>query len=332
MAVEIKIEEVFEDEEELGCQRFGNEEVRDGFGFIAINYPSNVKNAIVIRSYDRSIEEYTAYIREHNIEQAEIIMPDINFLKECPSLKHLNILPSCNAPQDFDFSPLYEMPEIKSLGCENTYGSSRQYMSKIDYARINGLIDLSVDVNKGTLNYNRVKTLKSMKVGDFKGKNRDLTDLFCSPQLDTLEMIQCGIQSLNGIETSLRMQRLSLCYNRSLSDISALSKVKGTLKDLIITSCPKIEDFSVLGELENLEALELFGSNVLPNLDFLKTMKNLKFFSFNMNVLDGDLTPCLRLPYVSSERNRKHYNLKDKELPKDSFTIEYDNIEEWRYN
>ena len=69
--------------------------------------------------------------------------------------------------------------------------------------------------------------------------------------------------------------------------------VKGTLKALRVENCPKIQDFSVLGELENLELLELAGSNTLPNLDFLKTMKNLKTFTFSMNVLDGNLDPCL---------------------------------------
>lgn len=35
-----------------------------------------------------------------------------------------------------------------------------------------------------------------------------------------------------------------------------------------------------------------------------------------MKVEDGDLTPCLQVPYVHSVKNRKEYNLKDKDLPK----------------
>ena len=106
--------------------------------------------------------------------------------------------------------------------------------------------------------------------------------------------------------------------------------MKKTLKALRIENCPKIEDFSVLGELENLELLELTGSNVLPNLDFIKTMKNLKTFICNMNVLDGDLTPCLNLSYVYVEPIRRHYNLKDADLPKGEYVRGYENIEEWR--
>lgn len=126
------------------------------------------------------------------------------------------------------------------------------------------------------------------------------------------------------------MQCLYLHYNRSLQDISALKKVKRTLRALRIENCPKINDFSVLGELENLELLELSGKNELPSLGFLKKMKNLKTFTFNMNVKDGDLTPCLDLSYVYSEKNRKHYNLKDTELPKAQYVRGNETIEKWR--
>lgn len=34
-----------------------------------------------------------------------------------------------------------------------------------------------------------------------------------------------------------------------------------------------------------------------------------------MNVEDGDLSKCLNVPYVNC-KNRKHYNLKNKDLPK----------------
>jgi hypothetical protein len=86
----------------------------------------------------------------------------------------------------------------------------------------------------------------------------------------------------------------------------------------------------VLGELESLELLELSGNNELPNLNFLKTMKNLKTFVFNVNIKDGDLSQCLKLSYAFSEKNRKHYNLKDSDLPKGQYIRGNETIEEWR--
>ena len=315
----------------------------NGYAFTALTYPFNVHDAIIIKcsgvsdceapQYDipcHTIEDYVAFIKKMGIQKAVIILNNIEFIVMCPSLKFIKIVPSYQASALFNLTPLYEMPEIKLLDCQNRYGSREQYISEIDYSRIHGLIDLSVDVNPKTLNYNKVKTLKSLAAVSFKGENRDLTDLFCSKELDTLRLIQCGVYSLNGIEISRKIQCLYLDYNHSLSDISALSRVKGALKALRIVNCPKIQDFSVLGELENLELLELSGNNTLPNLDFLKTMKSLKTFTFNMNVLDGNLSPCLHLSYVYSAKNRKHYKLKDCELPKGKFTRGNENIEDWR--
>ena len=59
-------------------------------------------------------------------------------------------------------------------------------------------------------------------------------------------------------------------------------------------------------------------------------MKNLKTFIFDMNVLDGDLTPCLGLSYVYSEKNRKHYNVKDKDMPRGKYVRGNEDIELWR--
>lgn len=307
-----------------------SEEIKDGFEFVPMFYPFYRKDAIKVVVDSRALKDYQEYIRKRGLEKAEIVMPDLKILQLCPSLKYLRVWPSYNAPEGFDFSPLYEMPEVKSLNCQNRYGSQEQYISEIDYSKIHGLISLFVDVNEKTLNYNKVETLKSLLVGGFKGNNRDLTDLFNSEKLDTLQLSECGMYSLNGIESSYKMQCLYLYYNRSLKDISALSKVKDTLKALRIENCSKIEDFSVLGELKNLELLELVGSNKLPNLDFIRSMKNLKTFVFDMNVLDGDLTPCLNLSYVYSDKNRKHYNLKDSDLPKGEYVRGNEDIEEWR--
>ena len=300
------------------------------FEFVKMHYPFYKKEAIKIVTGGASFQEYQKFIQENNIELAEIVMPNLDILRSCPSLKHLKITPSFDAPVDFDFSPLYDVSEIVSLNCQNQYGDKGQYISTIDYSKINGLIELFVSFNKGTLNFNRIETLKSLRVGNFKGEKNDISNLFCSKELDTLQLIDCKIQSLNGIEKAPQMQCVYLYYNRMLRDINALNSVKDTLKALRIENCSKIEDFSVLSELENLELLELSGNNTLPSLDFLKSMKNLKTFIFNMNIIDGNLTNCLDLSYVYSEKNRKHYNLKDEDLPKGLYVRGNENIEEWR--
>lgn len=306
------------------------QETKRNFEFVKMHYPFYKRDAIKIVAGEATVQDYQKFIHKNNIELAEIIMPNLEILKVCPTLKHLKITPSYDAPANFDFTPLYDAFEIVSLNCQNQYGDKGQYISKIDYSKINGLIELFVSANRGALNFNRVETLKSLRIGNFKGEKNDISNLFCSKELDTLQLIDCKIQSLNGIEMASHMQCVYLYYNRVLRDINSLNKIKETLKALRIENCSRIEDFSVLSELENLELLELSGNNTLPNLDFLKYMKNLKTFIFNMNVLDGDLIRCLDLSYVYCEKNRKHYNLKDADLPKGLYVRGNEDIEEWR--
>ena len=314
--------------------------LRNGFPFTAITYPANVYDAIVVKypqdvpcfsprinGSSHSLKEQIEFINRHRIEKALIIAENINFITMCPTLKYLRIVPADNAGEGFDYSPLYKMSQIKSLQCSTVYGFREELSTCIDCIQINGLEEIHV-TDSGYKNFNAVETLKGLGLSNYE--KRDMSEAFSSSILDTLSIFQSKIITLEGIQKSQKMQCLYLYYNRSLQDISALKKVKRTLRALRIENCPKINDFSVLGELENLELLELSGSNELPSLSFLKKMKNLKTFLFNMNVKDGDLTPCLDLSYVYSEKNRKHYNLKDCELPKGNYTRGNENIEKWR--
>lgn len=313
---------------------------RKGFVFTSITRPGNIYDGIVIKypqdiscyspvigSSLRSLSEHIEIINRYKIEKALIIAESIDFIAECPTLKHLNIVPAGNVGDEFDYSPLYKMPQIKSLSCATVYGLRNEFSSSIDCSKLCGLEDIHI-INSGYKNYNEIETLKSLGLTGYK--KLDLSEAFSSSILDTLSVFQSKISTLDGIQKSKKMQCLYLYNNRNLQDISVLRNVKNTLKALHIENCPKIDDFSVLSELENVELLRLSGSNELQNLDFIKTMKKLKTFIFNMNVKDGDLTPCLNLSYVFSAKNRKHYNLKDKDLPKIKYVRGNENIEQWR--
>lgn len=301
-----------------------------GVELVALHYPFSNPRAARIIQKDMDIEQYSTFLKYSGINQVELICHDLAFLNHLHFINHLRIKLSSMVTGNVDFTPLYNMPELLSLSCQNAYGPKLNHFAVIDYSKVNGLVDLFVSVNKGTLNFGKVQSLKTLIITRFTGNNYDLTDMFCSTQLDTLEMIQCGVRSLKGIGLSSKMQCVYLSYNRKLKDISALADVRDTLKALRIANCSQIEDFSVLEQLDNLELLELTGSNILPNLAFLRKMKNLKTFVFDMNVLDGDLTPCLGLSYVYSAKNRRHYNLRDIDLPKGRYFRGNEDIEEWR--
>lgn len=308
---------------------------RNGFIFTSVTYPGNVFDAIVIRTdgnplwcpryavSEHSLDAHIDLVNKYSLEKAIVFADSLEFLTQCPSLKHLCIVPTKN----IDVQPLYELPQLKSISFNFINLEKEKFENLIDCFKFKGLLSLVVN-NKALVNYEKISTLKSLSISGLKAN--DLIGQFNSKALDTLMLIQCGVSSLNGLEQSSELHSLYLYHNRKLSDISALSNCKKTLKKLRISSCPAIKDFSVLEVLENLELLELTGNNVLPNLDFIIKMKNLKTFTFSMVVENGDLTPCLSLQYVHSEKNRKHYNLKDKDLPKINYVRGDEGIEEWR--
>lgn len=305
----------------------------DGFDYVPILYPFNCCAAIRISEGGHTIDEYVRYINENQIEQAEIVLSDLYFLSECPSLKYLKIH-SPRTDTVMDYSPLYQHALIKHLQCLNTFclteGKPMSHIEKIDYSRIYGLESLSVTSGPASIHYQDISTLKSLNIGGYRDKSGSLQELFCSRNLDTLSLRECREYTLDGIENSDHLQCLYISYNRMLKDISALKKVKNTLKALRIINCPKIKDFTVLEELDNLELLEISGSNILPNIEFIAHMKNLKTFVFDISIADGDLSNCLRLSYAHCGKNKRHYNVAAQELPKGEYFRGNDNLDIWR--
>lgn len=329
----VEFRDVIMDAETLGKRYI----VRDGMVFTSITHPANIYDAIVVKYPPDipctspnmhgsicSLKEQLEFIRVHKIEKALIIADSIGFITSCPSLKYFRIIPADSADRGFDYSPLYGMPQIKSLQAKAFYGRGEKFTTELDCAKLRGLEKLSV-TNRQYKHFNAVQTLKSLGLSNYRGK--DLTAAFSSPILDTLTVLQSGIESLDGIQT---LQCLYLYHNRTLRDIGALRDVKSTLRALRIENCPRIDDFSVLSELENLELLELSGNNELPDLEFLRKMKSLKTFVFTVNVKSGDLSPCMSLSYACSRRNRRHYDRKDADLPKGQYVRGNETIEEWR--
>ena len=267
----------------------------------------------------RSLEEQLRLIQEHQLEMAYIVARDISFLPRCPSLRYLTVQLTPDAPADFDFSPLYEMPELRYLSCTTTYGLREECHSPLDYRRVRGLRELAVHVGRGSIGFDRLPELEWLslsKDGKFRSRARSFASWELGPNLKTLMVTQFGIHSLEGLERAPRCAHVELAYCRNLEDISALAACGNSLRHLEIEQCGRIRDFSCLESLTELRCLRLMGSNTIPDLSFLKNMKKLERFYFNYKVLDGDLSPCMEIPYAQCCHRYRHYNYRDEELPK----------------
>lgn len=311
----------------------------DGKFFVPVTFPHNRPDGILVENMH--VKDTVDYINAKNITKVFVQhMYDFNFLRDCMNVEHLSIvlqLPfseysKCQRKgnsiiKEYDFDSLYSLKNLKSLSVGENEAPFVKTKVCIDLSRLPSIQYLACQYSYVT-EICALNKLLVLRLNEYNKK--DLFSVCSSKDIHTMDLNFSKIESLDGIEQFEKLQCLYLHYNRKLRDISSLIKVKKSLRALRIENCSGIEDFSILGELENLELLELSGSNILPSLDFLKTMSRLKTFVFSMNVLDGDLTPCLAMSYVFSKKNRKHYNLKDIDLPKGLYVRGNEDIDEWQ--
>lgn len=294
---------------------------------IVDNIECSEKDTLIIENA-KMFDEYVNFINTNNIEKIYIELDDLSILRRCPGVKHVSIKVNENT-EYIDFQPLYDHAEIKEFS-----RGINPFPNELDYTKINGLEYVYIySPNRKDKNYRKIKTLKSLSLSSDKLDRGNLSTVFESDQLDSLKFMFSSLKSLDGIERSKKMQSVVLDTCRSLEDISALEGVKDTLKALVIQASPRIKEFSVLEKLENLEALLIMCTTTnLENLQFLTKLKKLKVFMFTANVIDGDITPCKNIPYTYLVKGRKHYNLKEKDLPLDgeAFTRGLDGIPPWR--
>lgn len=297
---------------------------RDGFMFKALDLP-RVFDAIVIRSpndiacplyqhikSERSLDEHIEFINGNDVKKAVVLADDISFLADCKGLEAVELI--AIGEERYDFSPLYSMPKLFALTFPTMPFDGITAKEKPDYSKLGALRELAI--NDTAQGLTAAKDLHKLSVSDIKKGCDSAAAIFSSEELETLSVKNCGIKSLTGISRTKRLETLSLFNNRALTEIGEIRECAATLKTLLISNCAKITDFSFLHDLHELEHLELHGSNSIESLSFLKDMPKLKVFNFGVNIVDGDLTPCLDIPCVHLEKARKHYNLKNSDLPK----------------
>lgn len=282
---------------------------------IVIHNPQDalIVSPVFLRSR-KTLDEHIRFIQEHQYRRAFLVGNDISYITQCPSLEAVKVYPSVDV-QQFECSPLYELPNLQSLFCQTMADDDKNKIADVDYSRFRGLKTLYISGAKGHHHVSQAVSVQNLSC-EMGYPNADtLAGAIPTQSLRSLSVCQSPIRSLAGIEEASALCRLSLSYNRRLTDISQLSRLQDSLRFLEIEACGKIRDFTVLSALHNLEFLILKGNNVLPKLEFLKTMPNLRYFHCTFDIADGDLHLCKNLPHASVQ-NRRHYSCKNEELPK----------------
>lgn len=97
----------------------------------------------------KDLDSHIKYINERRLEDAIVRVSDLSFLEQCPTLKHLIIKPPIGFEGEYDYSPLYRLSCIRELRCSAYYGKREEYISQVDYSKINGLEVIGIQVTSG---------------------------------------------------------------------------------------------------------------------------------------------------------------------------------------
>lgn len=231
---------------------------------------------------------------------------DLSFLADFPSLLYLEV---ADQPR-VNTECLAGLANLRGLRLESP-GTG------IDFAWFPELEVFSGDWHAEHRNLAQCQELRRLQIWQFKPESEDLAELANLTRLEDLDLIQTNIASLEGLQTLEDLRYLDIAYAAKLESLEALSWQGCGIRELSLMNAKKIASYQPIVSVELLRRLKLSRCAAMPDLHWTTGMQHLDFFSFvETDVLDGDLSPLLRLPrlrYVGT-MDKKRYNYKSEAL------------------
>lgn len=172
-------------------------------------------------------------------------------------------------------------------------------------------LDVSFDWKTTKIEELDLADCQTLTVWHHFSKERNLENL---PEIKSLRYLIINFtnaESLKGIEKYPNLEKLELYYAIKLKSIDNLVSQQGLIL-LSIMNAKRVNDFSVIGKMSNVETLRICDSGDIPSLDFISDMHALKSFSFvGCNIVNGNLSPLLyhfpTLEFIGFN-NKRHYS------------------------
>ena len=290
---------------------------KDFFGFTRDSYP-------YVTMYDNEDKREVCETLKYTTKIA-ISLGDLEILSSLPQIERIVLLPGAVTEQGL--RELYSLQDLKLLAM-SYYETDAKAKDRIDLSHFSKLSALVSNTSLNFIRLDECGSIQTIKV--LKWKENSFQQFSGLRKLDTVDVSFAPILTLDGIENTA-LQCLHLSYCRNLKDISAIMGCEN-LKLLRIENCPRIINIEqTVKQLNNLVSLSITGKGEFQNLSFISDLNNLKFFVSDYNVADGNLTALKNLPYASILQNRRHYNIKDDDLPREnSVSMGNEDIPIWR--
>ena len=185
----------------------------------------------------------------------------------------------------------------------------------LDLAPFRRLRELRVEWHPKLRLSSDCESLRVLYLRRYTSKSKDLTDLPELPRLRELSVVQSPLNSIRGCGHFTLLERLELSYLSKLESIEAIRELSGgQLERLECEVCRKLGDHEMVRYIRSLLILRFNDCGQITDLRFLDEMPHLKEFYFvGTDVIDGDLTPLLRLA-ATGFTAKKHFSHKPAEM------------------
>ncbi len=236
----------------------------------------------------------------------EFKLPDLSFLSRFPWVENLSIL----------HSEMVDVSAVSSLGNLHYLQISGATKQPLDLSNFPLLRELRVQWWPKLGFGDALDSLRSLDLSHYAPASGDLTGLPQIPELEDLSLAQARNLKLSGIDRFPDLKQLALAYLPRLVDLSPLTAfTDGVLETLEFGNCPKIEHHEQVRVIRSLKRLAFNRCGEIPSLSFLNDLRQLESFSFvGTNIVDGDLTPCLRLRFAGF-LDKRHYSHRSSDFP-----------------
>ena len=211
------------------------------------------------------------------------------FVQKFNNVKNLDI---GNHYGDGDNSFIYDLPNLEGLVI-SLYKDSDFILDCSKLPKSKYSLNINIWSKKKIIKIEQLNetNLEHLYISDFDEK--DLSVISTLTNLKSLSITRSKIKSLKGVENLINLEYLSLGAVRSLVDISDIVACK-KLKRIDFDICWKLQDFSPIGELKEMEILELQDCKSLASIKFVEQLPKLKrLIALGTTVInDFDTTPA----------------------------------------
>ena len=233
-------------------------------------------------------------------------LSNLSFLSRYPWVEHLTLMES----EAFDISEVNSLQNLRFLQIS---GRTKQ---RFDLTAFPCIEEFRAQWWPNLRFGNVLNTLRILSLSRYAPKSSDLKALPEIPGLEDLDLVEGRNLGLSGIEQFHNLKRLTVAYFPNLSDLSALLTFSDSALEILeFKNCPKIVNHEVVQKIGSLRRLAFNECGQITSLKFLNELVNLQSFSFvGTNIVDGDLSPCLRLKFVGF-MDRRHYSHRRSDFP-----------------